>query len=211
MIVINFDINAIIEQIPAFCEYLVPGFIFIILFQYFTSRKIKKYIIGVSIAISYFLRALCLLFIQIFFYFSHIEINDWYIRAILLCLVSVSLSLLCIKISESESFSNWFFKVNYKTQHDDIWSDIIDYKNGTTLRIYCTNRIYTGRLHLYEEKGKDSWLCLSDYLIEENGKTYDSEDMGYPAKLAIRFSDIEYIELFYKKEKSDSENKEQEN
>ena len=52
---------------------------------------------------------------------------------------------------------------------------------------------------------------MVDYLIEENGKTYDSEDMGYPAKLAIRFSDIEYIELFYKKENSDSENKEQEN
>ena len=34
--------------------------------------------------------------------------------------------------------------------------------------------------------------------------------MGYPAKLAIRFSDIEYIELFYKKEESDLKKEEQE-
>lgn len=50
---------------------------------------------------------------------------------------------------------------------------------------------------MYEEHGKDSWFVLSDYIIEENGKAYDSGKSNFPCRIAINLSDAKRIELFY--------------
>ena len=47
------------------------------------------------------------------------------------------------------------------------------------------------------KKGNDSRFSLTDYTIEENGKTFESDSMGVPAVIVVRLSDAKRIELFY--------------
>lgn len=70
-------------------------------------------------------------------------------------------------------------------------------KRGTTLKIICDDAIYIGILDMFEEHGKDSWFVLSDYIIEENGKAYDSSKSNFPCKIAINLNDAKRIELYY--------------
>lgn len=65
-------------------EYFIPGFIFVNVFQYFTSRKFGSYTIMGSVAISYLLKAACswlhtLIFVNIDF--------GWSKRAMILCIL----------------------------------------------------------------------------------------------------------------------------
>nr|WP_270248898.1 hypothetical protein [Coprococcus catus] len=164
------------------------------MFQYFTSRKFESYVIPGSIAISYIIKAICILLHTIIL--NKITFS-WNLRAIILCIIAVILAILFTKLSETNVFNKLFLKVNNKSIHSDIWDDIVDHKNGTTMQITCENVVYTGRLHFYEQKGEDSWFSLTDYTIEENGKTFESDSMGVPAVIVVRLSDAKRIELFY--------------
>ena len=164
------------------------------MFLYFTSRKFSLNIVMGSVAISYLLKAMCswlhtLLFVKIEF--------GWSKRAIILCMISIILSLFFILISECKIISKLVLNINNKSIHDDIWSDIIEYRNGTTLRIVCEKCTYTGKLFMYEEKGEESWFSLEDYIIEENNTIYKAKEMGMPCRIAIRLADAKRIELYY--------------
>jgi len=194
--VILIELEPLLKQLPTIFEYFVPGYFFIIMFQYFTSRKFGSYVMVGSIAISYILKASCSWLHT--FIFAKIEFG-WSKRAIVLCVVSCVLSIIFIKISECRLIKKVFLKVNNKSIHNDIWSDIIEYKDGTTLRIVCDDYTYTGKLFMYEEKGEDSWFSLEDYVIEENNTNvdYNSQKMGIPCRIAIRLADANRIELYY--------------
>lgn len=87
--------------------------------------------------------------------------------------------------------------INHKSLHDDIWQDVIDYKNGTTLRMFIGDNIYTGILVGHEEKGSESWFVLEDYIVESSDGTYNSENIKIPHRIAINMKNIDRIELFY--------------
>lgn len=106
-------------------------------------------------------------------------------------------SLFAIYVSERKLINKLSLFINHKLLHDDIWNDVIDYKNGTTLRIVCREAIYTGVLVGYEERDMDSWFILQDYIIEENHTVFNSEDVTYNSRLAISLKDVKRIELFY--------------
>ena len=54
--------------------------------------------------------------------------------------------------------------INNKSLHDDILTDVINYRDGTTMRIVCDDAKYIGRLIGHEEKGKDSLYLLKGHL-----------------------------------------------
>lgn len=84
-----------------------------------------------------------------------------------------------------------------QTIHSSIWDDVFDYKKGTTLRLVCNNAIYTGYLKYIEEKGKDSWIALSDYIIEENGTESKIPKDLSDSLIVVPMSTILRIETFY--------------
>lgn len=150
-------------------------------------------IIG-SVVISYILKSLCVIihdyiFTQISYSFS------W--RVIILSLTSLILSVLCVIMSESKLFNKVALTINHKSLHNDIWQDIIDYKNGTSLRVIYDDATYIGVLAGHEEKGMDSWFVLENYIVEENGKLYETENIGIKTRVVLNLKNAKRIELYY--------------
>lgn len=125
---------------------------------------------------------------------------SWDKRVIILSLLAILLSVFLVIITELKSVNRLLSYINHKSIHNDIWQDVIDYKNGTTLRLICDNAIYTGVLLIHEEKGNESWFILEDYIVEEDNTEYKAEDNPYPTRLAVNLKDVKRIELFYAKE-----------
>lgn len=129
-----------------------------------------------------------------------VKSQNWNIRAIILCTAALILSIICIKCTEGSKFNKYFRMINHKSTHEDIFSDVIDYKNGTTLRIVCNDWVYTGKLLFHQEKGKNSWIILADYIIESGEDIRNSADISYPTTIMLRLSDVMHIELYYNEE-----------
>ncbi len=147
--------------------------------------------------ISYILKAICSIGHN---FILQDTIFSWDKRVIILSLFATLLSVLLVVITELKSVNRFLSRINHKSIHNDIWQDVIDYKNGTTLRLICDNAIYIGVLFIHEEKGNESWFILEDYIIEENNVEYKAEDYPYPTRLAVNLKDVKRVELFYAKE-----------
>lgn len=102
---------------------------------------------------------------------------------------------------------NWFkdimVEIFHKTINDDIWRDVLDLDKGSNLKVYLKDKDYyiIGHHKNHEEKGKDSWLALSGFtkfnkesnIPCKNEPSHDKDDL---AIVTLRFSDIDYIEIF---------------
>lgn len=113
--------------------------------------------------------------------------------------VAVVLSIVTVFVTEVKIINKTLLHINNKSIHDDIWQDVIDYRNGTTLRLICGNTIYIGILVGHEEKGNDSWFILEDFIVEDKDNYYKAEDMLYYARMAINLKNVDRIELYYGK------------
>lgn len=179
---------------PIILEYFVPGFIFVSIFQYFTSRNSSNHNIIISVITGCILKALMAL--------SHVYILknksfSWSERVIILVIFAIILAIILAIISECKFVNTLFMKINYKSIHNDIWQDTIDYENGTTLKMTCNDVVYTGILVAHEENGNDSWFVLEEYMVEEDDGKYNSNDIPYKCRLAINLKTVNRLELFY--------------
>lgn len=155
-------------------------------------------------AISYILKAICSIFHE---YIFRDIVFSWNRRVIILSLFAIVLSIIVVFVTEIKYVNKILLHINNKSIHDDIWQDIIDYKNGTTLRFICGNETYIGILVGHEEKGNDSWFILEDFIVEEKDNCYKAEDMDYQARMAINLKNVDRVELFYGKPKQSLINK----
>lgn len=106
-------------------------------------------------------------------------------------------------ISSSKKFSDITVKLFNKTMNDDIWSDILDFKSGSNLKIYLKNEPYyiIGHHKNHEEKGNESWLAVSAFAkFDKNTNIYYNNEPSFENDenviYTVRFSDIEHIEIF---------------
>lgn len=147
-----------------------------------------------SVVVSYILKAIC----SIGHEYIYVDVTfSWSKRVIILSTLALILSLASVVFTEWKKVNDFILKVNHKSIHDDIWHDVIDYKNGTTLRFVCDDAIYTGILVGHEEKGNDSWFVLEDYIVNKDGVVYQSEDMNNFSRLALKLCDVKRVEMFY--------------
>lgn len=122
---------------------------------------------------------------------------SWNSRVIILSVFAIVLSIIIVFVTEIKCVNKILLHINNKSIHDDIWQDVIDYKNGTTLRFICGNNIYIGVLVGHEEKGNDSWFILEDFTVEENDGNYKAEDMQVFSRMAINIRNVDRVELYY--------------
>lgn len=194
MVTITIEINKILGQMPYLLEYFVPGFIAITLFNFLISKKNSSYLIIESIVWSYVLKSFCVVAHNYIFKNLKFDLSH---RVLILTFLSVIISIFFIIIRKSTLIKKTFVLLNNKSLNDNILNDIMDYKNGTTLRIVCDNAIYTGRLVGHEENGKDSLYLLKDYIIEENGKIYYANKIKQKSVIAVNIVTAKRIELYY--------------
>ncbi len=183
----------LLQNIPTILQYFLPGYWAIILFSFLSSKKIdKKMILVLSCLFSYLSITLISLFRQI----------D---NTLILSGVSfVFLMVLAIVVSVLHS-AKWFKKILvklfHKTQHSDIWHDVLELDKGSNLKVYFKDNSIgiIGHHVVHEEKGNDSWFAISapmkfnvktDETIDDKNK--DNKDVI----VTFRLSDVEHIEVF---------------
>lgn len=91
----------------------------------------------------------------------------------------------------------------HKTPNDDIWRDVLDFKNGSNLKLYIKNADYyiIGHFKNIEEKGDDSWIAITAFskynkLTNDNYMNEPNYSNDKNVTLTIRLSDIEHMEIF---------------
>lgn len=116
-------------------------------------------------------------------------------------LVATIIAIPLAKIYSSEKFKSIMIKHFHKTQNDDIWKDVFDYKNGSNLKVYFkeSSTYLIGHYKANEENGSESWFALSGYgkydIITDKpiGITYhDNKNII----VTFKISDVKHIEIF---------------
>lgn len=155
-----------------------------------------------SCVISYILIALISLLrlkINLFKLIPDTPILNSGISIILGTIISILISI----VFTSNWFSEFMILLFHKTPNDDIWRNVLDFKNGSNLKVYLKNEncYVIGHHKNLEEKGEESWITLSGFakFDKKTNENYmnepsyiDDESVTY----MIRLSDIEHIEIF---------------
>lgn len=193
----------IFDNIPKLLQYFIPGYWALFIFKYFTSKKISNYITNImACVISYILISFLFLLrikIKLLELIPDTPISNSGIAIILGTIFSIVLSILFT----CKWFSKLMVVLFHKTLNEDIWRDVLDFQNGSNLKIYLKSEDYyvIGHHKNLEEKGEESWITLSGF-AKYNKKT-NKNYMNEPSYIddnsvtyMIRIADIEHIEIF---------------
>lgn len=200
-------IQKTIETIFMIANFWLPGCVFLLTFQRMigvkTESNLHTHVFSVLISI---LLRFCAEIIPVLR--GRAELAQPYSICFLYSLFGFLLALLLAKLYRSKKLSDGFASIFVKSLHDDIWSDVIDFQNGTILYLTLKNgNRVTGGFHSVEEKGNDSWLSLDNYILEDRDGTPLTDSfsrMEHPESntepeplLLLRVSEIERFEVKY--------------
>ena len=192
------QLKDVLENIPLLLQYFIPGFVSVQVFYFFASKKsneVQSKII-ISAAVSYML-------------ISITEIATANLDAIkdsvlmksgVAVSAGIILAVLFALVFRSKCFTKLLVRFFNKTPNDDIWMDVLDFKQGSNLKIYEKGKDYyiTGHHFVNEEKGNESWFAVTAYskkTIQED-KIIEDYSGDEKAIFAVRLSDIDHMEIF---------------
>jgi len=176
-------------------SYFVSGFIFLKIFCFLSTKKqgdISLFIIW-CVVTSFIIKSIVIVI------YPQAQLHPW-IATILYVSFGIMLAFIFTKIYESKLLQKLIVWINHKSINNDVWKDIIDYSNGTTIKVFLKNTpvVYIGVLISHEENGNDSWFVFKDYIAEyEDGKEFNAKTCSYPSTVAINLREISRMELFY--------------
>ena len=170
MISINW-ITEIINQLPQILSYIVPGYIFLTIYQWtrFRDGDSLKNIVLKSIVVSYVIKIL----LNILFKELHIAI-----------------------IISSRRYNKLLRILNIsRTTNKNIWDDV--YQNGTALKIYQSDgTFYAGHLRFCEENQREPLVVLSRYgLFDENNNILMDKTEDSSEEIMLNTKDFKKIEI----------------
>lgn len=198
-------VNEFIKALPNIFIYIVPGYLFIQVFNYVLNWKTKdltKNILGYIIA-SFIICSLTE-------YILSLKYNE-----VIITLPNVILSILAASILSGYIFALFFrsdlydvfrkfLKIN-RTINSNIFYDIID-RTGTWARVYLKDEkiVYFGSIRMFEQKEKynDGFLVLNNYTTYCYGEsTVYQKRLPKEEKsnsfVSIKVSEISRIETIY--------------
>lgn len=174
-------------------QYFVPGYLSILVFQMCSNKKISSNtLLILSCALSYISLSLisCVKQIDNVFIMSGISFIVLFIGALMLAWANTH-----------KKFSELSAKFFRRTMHNSIWEDIVDFKNGTNLKVHLKNKDYcvVGHFSYVEESTKNPWLSISGYGIYTDdtnepieARYLNNEEMS----MMVKMDDVDYIEIF---------------
>ena len=90
----------------------------------------------------------------------------------------------------------------HNNTYDSIWLDVIDYNDGSTMKVFFKNKDYyiVGAYHRHEADSDDPWFALSNYgQYDIKTNTIDpvvnfiEDDKAF---ITFRLSDVDHVEVF---------------
>lgn len=202
MIIIG-EMILLLDSIPKVLQYFIPGYWSLFIFRYFCSKRMSNYMMNLmSCVVSYILMAI-ITFMRVKIGFLLLMPDNALVNSAIAIFMGTVLSICIALIVSRKWFSNVMVYWFHKTTNDDIWRDVINWKDGSNLKIYLKDQEYylIGHQKNMEEKGKESWIAISafgkfDKKTNENYREepsyLDDENVIY----TVRLSDIEHMEIF---------------
>lgn len=198
-------------NLPLLLQYIVPGYIVIMMVCFALSKKVNgKNLLVFSCIVSYVLISFIALLRTR--YFTKIP-NNPIVNSALSIILGAVLACIIVIVSQRKWFQKVTIKLFHKTLSDDIWRDVFDLENGSNLKVFLKDKDYylIGHLKNYEEKEDSSWLALSGFakFDKKTNKPCIEEPIylnNSSVFVTVRFADIDFIEIFNKR-KEDKEKK----
>ena len=97
--------------------------------------------------------------------------------------------------------SNWLkvimSKAFNRTQYDNIWEDVIDFKNGSNLTVYLKDKDYyfIGHCKYIEENKENPFIAISETHIMDMETDEEIDKLNSEEYTVIKLSDIDYFEV----------------
>ena len=174
--------------------YIVPGFLFVTVFNFFTATKVNGLFLWVeSAAISF----VSLSFLRMV---SHGRCTEWTL-ATLSCFSCILTAVCTGLVFRSEWFKNVcgrFFRI---TRSNSVLSDAVNWRTGTVavVRLKTTREIYSGRVRtISHQDDPEQWICLdSPSKYDENYKLLwpAHPETANKERIAFHLDDIDVIRL----------------
>lgn len=200
------EITKLINILPNVIIYIVPGFIFIQVYNYIMNLKgkdLKSYLM--EYILSSYLIIITIKFVCFIFDYDFNTYDN--INQIVICIISLFLSYIIAIFLKSEA---WIIFMNFvyvnRSNSSNIFNDIIDNDLGTWVRVYIASEklIYDGAFIKFEYKGsyQESFIVLADYITYKYGdgnvdNDWLKENSDKLEHVAIKVSDINRIEATY--------------
>lgn len=226
------NIVSLIDSIPKLFTYFIPGYISLVIINYYSSTKKKdeKYLVIMPITLSFIITNVMDLFLSLFFYKSNQNIKSIsYLVGSVILGISVSLynnDKIKVKVKPKNSDENKKESISLKkiidrkitnnySSEPTVWFKAMKSEKGQWVRVflYEDNIAYIGSLDYYtrDTEVEEKEILLSKYVslnIKQN-KIIESTE-SYEDKVWINCKNITCIE-FLKGEECDNINKNEEN
>lgn len=196
------NINEIIDALPNVLNYLVPGYIFITIYDFimFKSYSFHTSKVFPSIICSYVIRILLKVIVNTFLP----NMSDTLFFAITI-IFGIGFALLVTFILNRKSVKKFMIKTANRTINTNIWRDIIQDNCWYRLHIENEDFIIEGQILHYEENTHIPFLELHSYRVLDKDNLsvlynyvdyVENNDLGNEKErtLIIEMSKVKYIE-----------------
>lgn len=196
------DIFLLIEKIPLLLQFVIPGFFFLKIFGFITSKKYaNKTLILFSCAFSYLFIAFWSIIRDISI-FSFIP-NDDIANSGAAIFLGIIVGILAGFIFTRKVFAKALIFLTRRTPSDSIWLDLLDVKNGDSMKIYFKDQDYyvIGVTAFVNFDGDDPWWAVCKYakIDKRTNSPYNHEKTFLEDKnklYTFRLADVEHLEVF---------------
>lgn len=189
------SIEELIRHLPEIIIYFVPGYIYLGIFCFLTSKKIKE-------IENLFIRSVVISFFFVVIANNICELTKLDIKYSIYFALSISIiiALTSVKVYYSKIYKRLFCKIANVSGHSSIWEDLIDRTKGANIRGFIKYRNHDaeirGTVRYYEilDNG-DCNIALWNYTITSDEFVLKpKEDIN--KLFFINSKDIEGLEFF---------------
>ena len=194
------EFQLLIQQLPTLLQYYVPGYLFIVVYDFITSKNRQN---GVNlhlecVVVSYVIVIIVGIILAAF------ELSPSYrITVLIEFAIAVFTGYIAAKFIDSdwcEDILHWL-KIN-KSPKASIWDDYMDTTYGTFATVYLSSEsvIYSSKVVKYDYESEESnYIALAQYeLYSYSGKKL--EEVSTDQQIALlKMDNIDRIEFYYDK------------
>lgn len=182
------------QNMPQLLQYLVPGYLCILIFKSLTSRKIGTNItILMGCVISFVtIGILQLVSVRI------TPLTEFWVLCIVACCLDAIVGIIAAYLFRHQRFKQVFVKCFAVTPDGSAISNVVDWENGSNVKVYLHDTDYylLGHLFSLENNGANSWMCLhSPMKCHLDGTTFYSQADNDDAYLSLPLTSVLYMEI----------------
>ena len=131
--------------------------------------------------------------------------NTVMINSAIAIIISVIVSITLGMLLRWRPFTNLLVSFTWKTPNDSIWLDMLDVKDGDSVKVYFKNKPYyvVGVTNYLDFDSKDPWWAVSKFakFDVQTHSLYNNEKEFLHDKnklYTFRLSDVDHMEIFKK-------------